>query len=130
MKEVFEDEEIKSLMIEKNQGQLKDKHVRGDGTPITRIYSSVSQSKYGKPNSEITLYDTGEFYGSMKVRSDDSGVTISGQTLKDGEKGIVDISGYVGGNPMGLTDESKNEIMPNVKNKAIEKYKEATGFSR
>lgn len=128
MEDVVKDSDIQQRIIEKNQDQLQFKHVTGEGKQITRIYSSVSQSKFGKPNSEITLYDTGEFYGTMKVVTDGDGAKITGDTIKDGANGTVDISGYVGGNPLGLTEQSKLELIPDVKKKFIEEFRKRAGF--
>lgn len=126
VKQVIDQPEVQNRIIELNQDQLQFKRVTGEGKEITRIYSSVSQSKFGKPNSEITLYDTGEFYGTMKVESDETGVKITGDTIKEGEKGTVDISGYIGGNPLGLSNESKTELIEEIKPTVVAKFREAT----
>lgn len=128
MEDVVKDPSIEQRIIEKNQEQLQFKHVRGDGGEITRHYSKVSQEKFNKPDSPITLYDTGEFYGSMKVVSDSDGIKITGDTIKQAWDGAVDISGYVGGNPLGLSVQSKTVLMPEIKRKYVEEYKKATGF--
>src|ERR1035437_5641588 len=115
MADVFSDSDIQEKMIELNQSQLMDKHVIGDGTAITTNYSKTSQIVYGKPNGPITLYDTGAFYDSMKVTSEAKDAFVSGDTIKQvqdyKDSGLTkDISEYVGGNQMGLTKDSINEL--------------------
>ena len=110
LREVLDDRAIQTEVIELNQQQLEGKHVRGDGGAITRVYSKVSQRLYGKPNTPIILKDTGAFYASMKFKNNANDFVLSGDTDKETENGVVDLQGYINGNPMGLTNESIEEI--------------------
>ncbi|HEY5588417.1 MAG TPA: hypothetical protein VIK86_05610 [Candidatus Paceibacterota bacterium] len=54
-----------NIMADENRKQLK-KGQKADGT-IMDNYSKVSQDLFNKPDSPITLYDTGAFHKSITV---------------------------------------------------------------
>lgn len=80
---VFENQGVKQLMIELNQVQMESKGVDSHDETLGN-YSSVSVQKYGKEPGHIKLYDTGEFYNSMKVvtESHGQGAIITGDMVK------------------------------------------------
>jgi len=92
------------------QNQLRAGRLsNGDLLPF---YSKVSQSKYGKPNSRWTLYDTGYFYSSMEVENvTDQYFTLNADGAKpDGR----DWTEYAGGNVLGLTSDSMDQLVRTI----------------
>lgn len=66
------------------------------------IYNGlVSVKKYGEP---YTLYDTGEFYESFKVKVEGDGFIIEANTVKE-DKDLGSL-----GEILGLNTQSKNEL--------------------
>jgi hypothetical protein len=66
------------------------------------IYNGlVSQKKYGEP---YTLFDTGEFYESFRVRIEKDGFVIEANTVKE-DKDLMDL-----GEILGLNASSKDEL--------------------
>lgn len=126
MQKVMSDEDIQKKMIDKNQGQMFDKGVNAKGVSLGN-YSPVSVSVYKKRPGHIQIFETGETYESMYVSSDETGTTIKGNTIKQSWDGAIDLEDRFG-KLMGLTEESKSELMPEIKERFIEKFKEATGF--
>lgn len=108
----FKNKGIQQQVVDLNQEQLRTRHVKGDGTPITRWYSNVSQRLYGKPNTPIQLYDTGLTYNSIKVKVNNDGATVYGKAIKQTPDGDVDLSKMIGGNPFGIDEKSIQEIRP------------------
>lgn len=112
----FRNKGIQQQVVDLNQEQLRSRHVTGDGTPITRWYSNVSQRLYGKPNTPIQLYDTGATYESIKVKVGSEGATVYGKAIKKTEKGDVDLAAMVGGNPFGIDEKSIQSLRPLFRN--------------
>lgn len=119
MKDAVDNSVIKAQIIDLNQSQMYDKGIDSKGETLGD-YSTISVSKYGKRPGHIQLKDTGEFYDSMKVGVEDSGIIITGDT----DKGTVDLA-KVYPDALGLTDESINEILPEITSNLAEKIKTA-----
>lgn len=106
---------IKQQIIDLNQSQLMDEGLDANGKFINTIegnpyteYTKEQKRKKGQPTDHVTLYDTGEFYQSMKV-------TINGQgaeVLADFSKGGSDIRDNFNSSYdfLGLTDNSKEKL--------------------
>jgi len=125
LKKVFDNKGVQQQVIDLNQEQLRDRHVTAEGKAITRNYSAVSQRLYGKPNSAIILYDTGEFYNSIKVKSESDAIIVKGDNIKATEHGDINLDGYIGGKAIGLDEKSLSEIRDFVQPMAIEEVRSA-----
>lgn len=117
LEEIFSNPQLQSQMIDLNQSQMMDQGVDSYGVTLGD-YSPVSVSHYGKDPGHITLRDTGAFYDSMKVLVGSEAVVISGDT----EKPDRDLS-VAWPHALGLTNDSLQEILPEVKQRFIESVK-------
>lgn len=117
MRDVIDETSVKAQIIDLNQSQMFDKGIDAKGETLGD-YSQVSVTKYGKRPGHIQLKDTGEFYDSMKVNVDDDKFIIIGDT----DKGDVDLAN-VYPDVLGLTTESKEEILPEIAQRLSEKIK-------
>jgi hypothetical protein len=111
-RDTFRNKGVQQQVIDLNQEQLRTRHVKGDGEPITRWYSNVSQRLYGKPNTPIQLYETGATYDSIKVKVDSEGAKVYGKSIKKTPKGELDLSKVISGNPFGIDEKSIQELRP------------------
>lgn len=117
MRDVIDETSVKAQIIDLNQSQMFDKGIDAKGETLGD-YSQVSVTKYGKRPGHIQLKDTGEFYDSMKVGVEDEKFIITGDT----DKGDVDLAN-VYPDVLGLTTESKEEILPEIAQRLSEKIK-------
>ena len=118
IKDVIEETQVKAQIIDLNQSQMYDKGIDSKGDTLGD-YSQISVTKYGKRPGHIQLKDTGEFYDSMKVATGNDGFIITGDT----DKGDVDLAN-VYPDVLGLTTESKEDILPEISQRLSEKIKE------
>ena len=86
--------------------------IGGDYTPLTKDLKVLK----GLPIDRVTLFDEGDFYDSFIVIPDKTGFTIEADTLKAG----YDLQERWGFNLIGLTDESKNELVEVIKNEIVD----------
>ncbi len=128
--EVLNDKELQADIVALNQSQLYDEGVTADGKS-TGDYSPVTITHY-KPlaqamgrdgeTAHMTGKDSGETYDSMRVdnRGDEFDV------IADDRNGVFThpfkYGSLVGG--LGLTEESKEKIIPSIRNILIENIKE------
>lgn len=117
LKEVVSEQQVQAQIIDLNQSQMFDKGIEADGSSLGD-YSPTSVTKYGKRPGRIQLKDTGEFYDSMKVGIKEDGFIITGDT----DKGDVDLA-QVYPNVLGLTDDSIDELLPEITERLIDKLK-------
>ncbi len=123
LEEILSEEILKAQIIDLNQEQLYEKGVQADGTPtgdyapVTKYYYkplAASQGRDGRTD-HITGKDTGQTYASMKVANELKGFKVIADDRNDfferEPKGL------------GLTTENINEIIPEVREKLIEKVK-------
>jgi len=82
--------------------QLFQKQQRADGSELPPYSISTLQFKPSNFPENITLLDTGAFYGSFTVKPVSDGFLIEANTLKPG----VDLAEQYGENIIGLQDES------------------------
>ena len=129
LEDVLKDSSLQAQIVDLNQSQLYDQGIQADGTP-TGDYAQITIDKY-KPlagyegrdsrSDHITGKDTGETYDSMKVSTGSEGFVITADDRNDfferEPKGL------------GLTTESLNEILPEIKESFIQKYKKAIAFA-
>lgn len=117
MRDVIDETSVKAQIIDLNQSQMFDNGIDAKGETLGD-YSQVSVTKYGKRPGRIQLKDTGEFYDSMKVNVEEDKFIIIGDT----DKGDVDLAN-VYPDVLGLTTESKEEILPEIAQRLSEKIK-------
>ena len=126
--EIFEDETLQAQIVDLNQNQLYEQGLQADGTP-TGEYAPITISFY-KPlaaaegrdgrSDHITGKDTGETYKSMKVANEDKAIRIEAEDRNDFFKRIPE--------GLGLTGESINQIIPEVRETLIEKVRDKIGI--
>lgn len=98
------------------QNQLFQKGISEDGTflpeysPLTKKIKASKGAKY----SNMTLHDTGAFYNSIVYKIDGDDILVKA----DDEHNLV---GRYGDGILGLTDESKNVLKPEI----LERLKKA-----
>lgn len=97
------------------QGQLYDKGVDSEGTPLEAIGGNYSpktkryKAEQGQRYDHVTLEDTGEFYASEKAEFTSNGdILLTADTIKDGQ----DLQDRWGKNILGLTTESQMILKP------------------
>ena len=123
MKRILKDGLLQAQIVDLNQQQLYEEGVQADGTP-TGEYAPITIS-YFKPRAaaegrdgrsdHITGKDTGETYKSMKVESKADGVVITADDRNNFFDRIDE--------GLGLTTESKIEILPEIKERLIDAIK-------
>lgn len=117
---------IQEKVVSLNQQQMYEQGENAKGEQIGQYaYNTiVGTTKYegkiakGQRYDHITLLDTGEFYGSMKVLTGTEGFLVTGDT----EKEDIDI-GLIYPDILGLTQESKSELIVEVKPLFVEETK-------
>jgi hypothetical protein len=112
-------ESIHTQVIDANQRQLYEQGIQADGTSTgdyalsTKAYKEAYGDAYGIPGrtDHITGLDTGETYKSMEVKALPEGIVIT-----------ADNNGFFDREPkaLGLTSESKKEIIPEIRRNIIE----------
>ena len=123
VRDVLSESDVQQRIIEKNQEQLYDKGIQADGSS-TGTYSPRTikiKAEKGQKTSFVTLKDTGEFYRSMKVETDGAGIKISGDMIKPTQD-LEDLWPKA----LGLTNESKAEILEEIKGRVVGKFREKT----
>jgi len=119
---IVNNEEVKSFIISLNtEDQLFEKGINSKGVSLKEIggndftasgYSPVTieikRRKGGKSGriTNITLYDTGDYYDSHEVEVDESGFEIDANPIKED----TNLFEEWGEDIVGLTDESLNKL--------------------
>lgn len=127
MKEILKEKDLQAQIIDLNQKQLFEQGIDADGKPTgdyapSTIYGTKNfpgKIEKGQRYDHITLKDTGEFYDSMQVKSIPEGIQIKADYLKEGGEDLRD----EWPSAVGLTNESKQEIKPQIKESFMEKFK-------
>lgn len=117
-------EAVKEIIADLNIEQFKQGK-RADGT-FMPDYSPVSVSVYGKPEGPIRLYETGSFYSGITVKVEGKVIVLDSTDEKTPmlEKRYIKGSfSNEGGELFGLTDESKEELIPDLLPVLIDKIK-------
>ena len=123
---VFQNNEVQDLVLDLNRiNQLFKKGIDAVGDEIG-FYSEVTEQlsrgqsfgfggdsgrKSKKAGEPIFLLDEGDFYRSFKVKVLDDGFVITADTLKDDGTDLVNSYGK---DILGLTNESRNEIIKEI----------------
>ncbi len=124
MDEIMTDKQMDAKIIDLNQNQLYEQGLNADGTetgqyaPITVNYYkplAASEGRDGRTD-HITGKDTGATYKSMTVVAESEGVSVAAEN-----------NGFFDRLPdaLGLTDESKQEILPDIQSEFLNAFKKA-----
>jgi hypothetical protein len=132
--QIVDSKDVKRFIIDLNtNSQLFDQGINSEGVPLKAISGSDSTPSGYKPltiqiksrnsgkggkTSNITLYDTGDYYESHKVTVDSKGFIITANPQKT-DSNLFDRWGE---EIVGLTDESLQRLI----NLLTERYKEYT----
>ena len=138
LQQVMSEPLVQAQILDLNKAQMYEKGVNaegksmGDYAPFTVEY----KISVGQRHDHITLKDTGKMYDSMRVKAQREETVITANTVKEragktvyagpGDKGIVisDLDEQYG--PiLGLTDESKEQILPEITERFLEKTRAA-----
>lgn len=120
---VFEDKTLQAQVIDLNtQSQLYEKGIDAEGRSLgeyslATIYGTsnfAGKIEKGQRYDHITLNDTGEFYQSFRFVNQSDGFTITADSVKDGND-LEQVFGKI----VGLTKESIQEIIPEVREKML-----------
>ena len=138
---IFNETEVQDLIIDLNRfDQLFKESELADGQIIDKNYSRFTELATIEENAVFTfqnsqgetfsrqktqgdpyfLFDTGEFYKSFKVKILDDGFVVQADTLKDDG---TDLMTY--GKILGLTNESRNEIIKKILPMVIQETRKA-----
>jgi len=111
---ILRDKEFQQFVLDLNrENQLFDEGIDANSRALAEIgggYSGLTKAikkQKGQPFNRVTLKDTGDFYASFKLKTTKEGFDIVADTLK--ESG--DLRERWGKDILGLTDESKNELV-------------------
>jgi len=126
---VFEDKNLQAQIIDLNTtSQLYNKGVDAEGRSLgeyslATIYGTSNFSgkiEKGQRFDHITLNDTGEFYQSFRFVNQSDGFTITADSVKDGND-LEKVFGKI----VGLTQESVQEIIPEVRESMLAETRKA-----
>jgi len=135
---IFNETEVQDLIIDLNRfDQLFKESELADGGLLPTYSTFTAQINQGgsfnftssqgetfsrqkTQNDPIFLLDTGEFYKSFKVKILDDGFVVQADTLKDDG---TDLMTY--GKILGLTNESRNEIIKKILPMVIQETRKA-----
>ena len=126
MDEVLAIPVLDAQIVDLNQKQLYEQGLQADGSPTgeysakTKLYKYFYGDARGIPGraDHMTGLDTGETYDSMAVKSLPEGIVITADDRNDFFK-TYEPKG------LGLTEGSKKEILPEVRESLIHKIRKA-----
>lgn len=103
--------------------QLLSQGIDKDGN-IIGVYSEATEAINPEKvaGTPYTLFDTGEFYGSMTVDVYNDSIVINADPVKSPEDNLFELYGT---GIIGLTDENVGKLIEIVKKKYIEYYKKS-----
>lgn len=121
LNEILSVRSLQAQIIDLNQAQMYDKGVDSDGVSLgnysmATIYGTTKfegKIQKGQRYDHVTLKDTGESYDTMKVIHGRDGFFIDGKFPESVERKWPDA--------LGLTNDSKDEIIPEIKERLIDK---------
>lgn len=121
---IFNDGTLQAQMIDLNRRQMYEFGVDSKGitlgeyAPATINYwkpRAASEGRDGKVD-HVTLKDTGEFYDSIKIKNENA-IIFEADMKKPG----TDLE-IIYPDALGLNDESKNEIFPEIQERFVETF--------
>lgn len=134
---VFSETEIQDLVLDLNRVEQLFKKGIDSTDDVIGLYSAVTEQlsqgqsfgfggdsgrKQKKAGEPIFLLDEGDFYKSFKVKILDDGFVIQADALKDDG---TDLTEQYGKEILGLTNESRNEIIKAILPMVIEETRKA-----
>jgi hypothetical protein len=123
LKEIFDREDVKEEVQALQEAQMYVDGVDSKDKSLGN-YSDVSVKVFGKPAGHIRVYDTGEFYDSIKIKSEKDQVVISANTIKTAWDGAVDLLDRWPA-LLGLNEKSLSKIRDYIKPLFIEEVRKA-----
>lgn len=116
---------MQAQIVDLNQKQLYEQGLQADGSPTGQYapYTIAQKQAYGDAygvpgrTDHITGLDTGETYKSMHVEALPEGFVISA----DDRNGFFDVIDK----GLGMTKESKKELLPEIHESMMERMKKA-----
>lgn len=116
--EIWKDGKVQRVIIDLNRyEQLFKLGVDANGLVIGEYgyYSDFISDGVKAFGTHYTLNDTGVFYESMKVKDYNDGFSILADTVKQNKVGkVTDLAKKYGVDILGLTDQSKDEIIKKI----------------
>ena len=112
---VFKESTVQGEMIEFNQDQLQagqdalGQKINTIGGAPYRPYTVIVKKAAGQPTDKVTLFDTGKFYKTFKVRLVQDGYEIIADFKKDSDDIRDNFSSQF--DFMGLDNESLTELV-------------------
>ena len=110
--------DVQELIVILNTDEQLFQGINADGISLNDIGGDYSlfttvpiKKAKGLPFNFVTLFDEGDFYDTFKVKVQKDGFIIEADTIKEG----TDLQDRWGFELLGLTDESKNELVENIK---------------
>lgn len=121
-KKVFDNKGVQQQVVDLNQSQMFDDGVDAKGESLGQYspFTIALKEKKGQRIDHITLKDTGEFYGSMKVKAQRDEIIVSA----DMKKPDTDLE-VIYPNALGLNEKSLSEIRDFTKPLFIEEVRKA-----
>ena len=113
MREVWSDENVQEFIIKLNtEDQLFDKGVDSDNKDLGDYAPFTVEKKklQGLPYDRITLFDSGDFYGSFDVIPNNEGFKITADPVKESSNLFQDFGEQI----VGLTAESKQKLRDRI----------------
>jgi hypothetical protein len=103
--------------------QLFLKGIDSEGASLGRYTAKTVEIKKekGQPTDRVTLKDTGKFYASFTFVQNDDNFVITADTIKDKD----DLTEMYTPDILGLTDESIDKLIPEVKSNFIDATRKA-----
>jgi len=119
--EAMKQGQVSAQIIDLNQKQMYDFGVDSKGVTLGEYapLTKMLKAQKGQKISNVTLKDTGEFYDSMKVKFEFQ-ILITGD-MKKPDTDLETIYPFA----LGLTEENKEEILPEIKERIIENIRKS-----
>ena len=111
LRRALENTGVKQQIIDYNQEQMYEQGIDSAGESLgeySHVTIKIKQEK-GQRIDHITLKDAGDFYDSMRIVTTDKSALIEA----DMQKPDTDLE-IIYPKALGLTEDSKNEIMPMI----------------
>lgn len=111
--EIFDKPDIQEFVIRLQKTQMYDEGIDSKGITLGD-YSEASVKIFGKRPGHIQVYDTGQFYESIKIKNEPDQKIIEANTIKVAWDGAVDLLDRWA-NLLGLTENSLSQLREYVK---------------
>lgn len=125
MSQALDDQTMQAQILDLNtESQLYERGIDADSkslggyAPFTIEYKETIAGQMGNDTrtANVTLKDTGEFYRSFRFVKAADGFHIEADTEKDGG---VDLAYLYGPKILGLTNESRQQIIPDIRERML-----------